>query len=160
MLQTAFFSGLGGPELIVVFVVVLILFGPKRLPEIAKMFGKTMDTLRKSANDFKGEIMKIEHEPTSEQPYAMPPNSGEQGYIDTEALPSGGLPSEQESGFGEPVALHDGEAPVHVDELIKAPDAELPAHSSDAEGMSSDGGSVQPSTANSEPETRSNDRAG
>jgi TatA/E family protein of Tat protein translocase len=56
----AFISGMGTSEIIVIFLVILILFGPKKLPSIAKMIGKTLDQLRNASQDFKDEIMKIE----------------------------------------------------------------------------------------------------
>jgi sec-independent protein translocase protein TatA len=56
----AFISGMGTSEIIVIFLVILILFGPRKLPSIAKMIGKTLDQLRNASQDFKDEIMKIE----------------------------------------------------------------------------------------------------
>lgn len=57
----AFFSGPPGPgELIVVFLVILVLFGPKRLPQIARSIGKALDQLRRASQDFKDQIMRIE----------------------------------------------------------------------------------------------------
>lgn len=50
----------GSGELIVIFIVILIMFGPRKLPEIARMIGKTLDQLRHASQDFKDEIMKIE----------------------------------------------------------------------------------------------------
>lgn len=41
-----FVSGIGGPELIIILVVVLVIFGPKQLPKLGKMFGKTMREVR------------------------------------------------------------------------------------------------------------------
>jgi sec-independent protein translocase protein TatA len=38
--------GLGTPELIIILVIVLVLFGPKRLPQLGKSLGKTMKSLR------------------------------------------------------------------------------------------------------------------
>lgn len=38
--------GLGGMELVIILVIVLILFGPKRLPQLGKSLGKTMKSLR------------------------------------------------------------------------------------------------------------------
>ena len=38
--------GLGPTELIVILVIVLILFGPKRLPQLGKSLGKTMKAIR------------------------------------------------------------------------------------------------------------------
>ena len=39
-------SGIGGPELLIILVVVLLIFGPKQLPKLGKMFGKTMREVR------------------------------------------------------------------------------------------------------------------
>ena len=41
--------GLGVPELLIILVVVLILFGPKRLPQLGKSLGKTMKAIRDGA---------------------------------------------------------------------------------------------------------------
>lgn len=51
--------GLGIPELIIIFVIALIVFGPKKLPEIGKSIGKAMAELKKSTEDFK-ETMEAE----------------------------------------------------------------------------------------------------
>ena len=48
-------GGFGMGELIVVFLVVLLLFGAKRLPEIGSSLGKGI-------REFKGSIREIEHE--------------------------------------------------------------------------------------------------
>ena len=37
---------LGTPELIIIAVIVLVIFGPKQLPKLGKMFGKTMKEVR------------------------------------------------------------------------------------------------------------------
>jgi TatA/E family protein of Tat protein translocase len=47
-------------ELIVIFMVILVLFGPRRLPEIAKMIGKTLQELRRASEDFKDQVLSIE----------------------------------------------------------------------------------------------------
>jgi sec-independent protein translocase protein TatB len=41
------------PHMIVVFVVVLVVFGPQKLPELARTFGKLMAEFRKASTDFK-----------------------------------------------------------------------------------------------------------
>ena len=41
------------PHMIVVFVVVLVVFGPKKLPELARGLGKLMAEFRKASMDFK-----------------------------------------------------------------------------------------------------------
>jgi sec-independent protein translocase protein TatA len=40
------FRSIGWQELIIVLVIVLILFGPKRLPQLGKTIGKTMRSIR------------------------------------------------------------------------------------------------------------------
>ena len=40
--------GLGIPELVIILVVVLIIFGPRKLPELGKAIGSTLRELRKS----------------------------------------------------------------------------------------------------------------
>lgn len=38
--------GLGGPELIVILLVVLVIFGPKNLPKLGSALGKTVKNVR------------------------------------------------------------------------------------------------------------------
>jgi TatA/E family protein of Tat protein translocase len=49
-------GSIGFPEVIMIFLVVLLLFGPKKLPDFAKMFGKTLKEFRKTINDAKSTI--------------------------------------------------------------------------------------------------------
>lgn len=49
---------LGIQELIVIFIVALLVFGPKRLPEIGYMLGKTMNEIRKAFQSAKSEMEK------------------------------------------------------------------------------------------------------
>ena len=48
--------GLGLPELIVIFLVVLLLFGAKNIPEIAKGIGKALRSFKKGVNEVEDEI--------------------------------------------------------------------------------------------------------
>jgi Tat protein translocase TatB subunit len=50
------FGTLGGPELFLILVVALIVFGPRKLPEIGKSLGKMMAEFRKASNEFKRTI--------------------------------------------------------------------------------------------------------
>ncbi len=47
---------LGFPELLFIFVLALLLFGPKRLPEIGRTIGKGMAEFRKASNELKRTI--------------------------------------------------------------------------------------------------------
>ena len=51
--------GLGMPELVIILLVVLLIFGPKQLPKLGKAFGKTVKGLREGAQEVK-EGMKSE----------------------------------------------------------------------------------------------------
>ncbi len=48
--------GLGVPELILIFVVALIVFGPKRLPEIGRTLGKAMSEFKKATDELKSTV--------------------------------------------------------------------------------------------------------
>jgi len=45
------FSNIGFPGLILILVAVLILFGPKKLPEIGKALGETLKEFKKSTRE-------------------------------------------------------------------------------------------------------------
>lgn len=46
----------GSPELLVIFLLVLLLFGPDKLPELAKQIGKGMRQIRRASDDMKRQI--------------------------------------------------------------------------------------------------------
>lgn len=50
--------GIGGGELIFIMLVVLMLFGSDKIPDIARTLGKTMAQLKNATNDIKSEIQK------------------------------------------------------------------------------------------------------
>lgn len=61
MFIPAYIMGLGLPELLVILAIILIIFGPRKLPEIGKAIGQTIGELRKSSqnNEIKDEA-KVE----------------------------------------------------------------------------------------------------
>jgi TatA/E family protein of Tat protein translocase len=56
----------GGQELVAILIVALILFGPQKLPELARSFGKAVAEFNKAKNEFSREGFKelIEEETT------------------------------------------------------------------------------------------------
>ncbi len=50
------FGSIGFPEIILIFVVVLLVFGPNKLPEVAKMMGKTIREFKRTVNTAKATI--------------------------------------------------------------------------------------------------------
>src|SRR5262245_45562169 len=53
------FGSIGGAELLLIFVLALLLFGPRKLPEIGKAIGKTLAEFKRATNDFHS---SLEHE--------------------------------------------------------------------------------------------------
>jgi sec-independent protein translocase protein TatA len=54
--------GVGTQELLVVFLVILILFGADKIPEAARTFGKSVRYFKKAAEDIEGEIQQVVRE--------------------------------------------------------------------------------------------------
>jgi len=48
--------GIGMPELIIIFVIALIVIGPKKLPDLARAIGKGMAEFRKATNEIKSNL--------------------------------------------------------------------------------------------------------
>jgi sec-independent protein translocase protein TatA len=53
-------GGIGAQELLLIFLVILLLFGAKRIPEIARGLGKGMSEFRKAMKEAQDEITKPE----------------------------------------------------------------------------------------------------
>jgi Tat protein translocase TatB subunit len=71
------FGTLGGPEILLLLVLALIVFGPRKLPEIGKSMGKMLAEFRRASNDFRRTIEdEVEaekmREAIAEQPSAAP----------------------------------------------------------------------------------------
>ena len=55
-----------GGEIIIILVVALVVFGPQRLPELARAIGKVMHELNRSMQDVKAKIEAESEEPIKE----------------------------------------------------------------------------------------------
>ena len=53
---------LGMPEILVILVIVLILFGPKKLPELARGLGQSIREFKKGASEIKQEFEQVVNE--------------------------------------------------------------------------------------------------
>lgn len=89
------YSAFGVGETIFLFLLALVVFGPKRLPEIGRQIGKIYGEFRRASNEFKFQIedemrrsedtekqKKLESEPASPQilpstPQILPPSTGD-----------------------------------------------------------------------------------
>jgi TatA/E family protein of Tat protein translocase len=106
------FGTLGGPELLLILVIALIVFGPRKLPEIGKSLGKMMVEFRRASNDFKRTIEEeVEADkmrsalelPRSEPPAPVPPPAAPEGTV-AQASPTQAVESEASAAPPEPAA--------------------------------------------------------
>lgn len=65
------------PEWIVIGILALILFGPKKIPEIARVLGKALGELQRAKEDFHREITGVPPLPKIESPQGLLPVSSE-----------------------------------------------------------------------------------
>ena len=64
----AFLQNINGPEILIIFLIVLLLFGAKRLPELFRSFGKSLKEFKKATSDIEDEVrsaMDVEDDGTS-----------------------------------------------------------------------------------------------
>ena len=113
-------GSIGGPELLLILVIALIVFGPRKLPEMGKSLGKMLVEFRRASNEFKRtiedevEAEKVreqvqqavalpaivpEHSPTAPPPEDGPAQSGQaEGEPVLPAAPAGTVPTGDASG--------------------------------------------------------------
>jgi TatA/E family protein of Tat protein translocase len=65
------------PELLIIFVIALIIFGPRRLPELGKSLGRSIAEFRRASNDLRNtleEEIRLEEQktPTAQRPAPAP----------------------------------------------------------------------------------------
>ena len=84
--------GIGLPELIIILIVALIVFGPRKLPDLAKSLGRGMAEFKKASDEFKSSIesdLRVDLE--KNEPAPSPPSS------ETAPTPEPGIPELTES---------------------------------------------------------------
>lgn len=66
----AYFGGMpGGPEVLVILFIILLLFGAKKLPELSRSLGKSLGEFKKGKDDLEREIREVQtdmQKPTAE----------------------------------------------------------------------------------------------
>lgn len=50
------FGSLGMPELIIIFVIALIIFGPRKLPELGRSLGRSINEFKKASNELRSTL--------------------------------------------------------------------------------------------------------
>jgi sec-independent protein translocase protein TatB len=86
-------------DTVFLFFLALILFGPKKLPEMARQAGKLLAELRRASNEFRSQIeTEIAHLEVEKKQTNLPPNPAPQGTVATLSVnPAASDPVEHES---------------------------------------------------------------
>lgn len=105
------FGSLGVPELLLIFAVILIVFGPRRIPEIGRMLGKAMGEFRKATDDLKS---TIEREVRLEELKQITPTSFESFTTPYEAVSRTEPAADDVAPAGDPMALPADSEPASV----------------------------------------------
>src|SRR5690349_3329816 len=72
----ASFMNLAGPDLIVILLIILVLFGAKKLPELARGMGQAVKEFQKAKDEFNDELHKAGNSDTQiARPDVKPPGS-------------------------------------------------------------------------------------
>ena len=85
MKELAFIQNLSSWEIILIFLVVLLFFGAKRLPELFRSFGKSVKEFKKATTDIEEDIRTAMEDTPTEKAQAPIQPSGEASAVDSTA---------------------------------------------------------------------------
>jgi TatA/E family protein of Tat protein translocase len=89
------FGSIGMPELIIIFVIALIIFGPRKLPELGRSLGKSLAEFKRASNELKSTLEEeIRIEEQQQRAEAAKP-----------AVPAAAVPHPEAAAPAEPVAV-------------------------------------------------------
>jgi len=71
-MMLALIGPLGWQELIIVFFIILIVFGPRKLPEVAEAFGKSIQKFKRASSEARQEIESGMNDEPDEKPDKTP----------------------------------------------------------------------------------------
>jgi len=112
---------LGLPEMIFIFLLALIIFGPKKLPEIGRQVGKILNEFKRASSDFKAQIeseistLDVTETRRAVVTYSQPPS----GTVASGAL----VEAEAETAETASPSESSVATPPELNQVAKAPDA-------------------------------------
>lgn len=93
------FGSIGMPELIIILVIALIIFGPRKLPELGKSLGRSLNEFKRASTDLQNTLeqeIKLEEQRERPKDPAPAPEPRDRfnapGYPDDPATPGSGTP--------------------------------------------------------------------
>jgi len=81
--------GIGGPELVFIFILALLIFGPKRLPQIGRTIGKGMAEFRRASTELQRAVNTELEEPQTPAWRAQPAAASAPAPLISSTLPAG-----------------------------------------------------------------------
>jgi sec-independent protein translocase protein TatA len=69
-------GSIGMPELVIIFVIALIIFGPRKLPELGKSLGRSINEFKRASNELKNTLedeIRVEEQRTAAPPKPAAP---------------------------------------------------------------------------------------
>ena len=107
------FGSLGTMELVVILVIALIVFGPRKLPELGRSLGKSLGEFKRASNDLRNTLEEEIHVEEQSRPAPAP------------AAPAAAVPEDDPNSF---------EEEIHVEpQAHPAPAASAPAAATTAD---------------------------
>ena len=85
------FGSIGMPELIIILVIALIIFGPRKLPELGKSLGRSLSEFKRASNELRStleEEIRVEEQQKTTATIA-PPTEGTPAATPTATTPTG-----------------------------------------------------------------------
>lgn len=105
--------GIGVPELVLILIIGLIVFGPGKLPEMGRTLGKGIREFRKASNALSQAINAPENQPQPQQPAAPAPQPQAPVQQQTPAAQPAAAPKEAAAPAAKPAADVKPAAPAY-----------------------------------------------
>jgi sec-independent protein translocase protein TatA len=84
------FGSIGMPELIIILTIALIIFGPRKLPELGRSLGRSLSEFKRASNELKNtldEEIRIEEQRSAERQRAPEPGVGQTATAEPASVP-------------------------------------------------------------------------